>query len=484
MTEQTASTVVTKKKRSLILPIAATIVAVAVAGFVASRAGLDKALVKQQVDDFIARMHEQGKAQGRDLSLTYADLEVTGGLINKHVVMKEPALIIRPLERTPQAAAGRKTVDSLRITTPAIQLYPSVGSMAIKAAEPIDFAGEDEPNKSLLKVTSATPLEVKISSSKQGEVAYSEIAFASPEKMEFVYLRETQAEGKEEATPSLVPVYETMSMTVAAGSGFKSSMAQDGSGLGAASINYRDLLIVPQKTPEANVKFAEITGDWSNALNEKKLNVVHGAFKMGPITSDAADMPYQPVMLEFDGSFEGAMPKSPEAMASIQSPESVMTLKAFALTTKDASLKATANFTANASDMLPVGTANIALTNAPYVMGELRKFGLLNEGNEPLVTALLERMTGTASADLKDVVIPIERARGGAFKIGNATFEDLFALMLKHAMEKRPAGAVSPELPAEEGPQGALEAPLAPQLPPADKPKAAPIEVPDPSVRG
>lgn len=481
MTETTNT--MTKKKRSLVLPIAAAIVAIAVAGFVASRAGLDKALVKQQVDDFIARMHEQGKAQGRDLNLTYADLEVSGGFTNKHVVMKDPVLTVRPLDRVPQTPEDRKTVDSLRITTPAIQLYPGVSSLTIKAAESIDFAGEDEPAKSLLKVTSATPLEVAVSNNTQGEVTYSNIEFNAPEKMEFVYLRETQAEGKEEETPQLVAVYETLTMTVAAGSGFKSSLADDGSGLGKASINYRDLVIVPQKSPEANIKLAEIAGDWSNALNEKKLNVVHGALKMGPITSDAADMPYQPVMLEFDGSFEGAMPKSPESVASIQSQESVMTLKTLSLSTKDASLKASANFTANASDMLPVGTANIALTNTPYVLAELRKYHLLNENNEGLLMAMLERITGTPAAEMKDVVIPIERTRGGAFKIGGATFEELFALMLKQAIDKQPATGSSPDAP-EAGEQGALEAPLVPQLPPADKPKAAPIEVPDPSVRG
>jgi hypothetical protein len=484
MTEPTASTAVTKKKRSLILPIGAAIVAIAVAGFVASRAGLDKALVKQQVDDFIVRMHEQGKAQGRDLNLTYADIEVSGGFTNKHVVMKELVLTVRPLERASQTEADRKTVDSLRITTPAVQLYPGVSSLTIKAVEPIDFAGEDEPNKSLLKVTSATPLEVTVSSDTQGEIKYSNVDFISPEKMEFVYLRETQAEGKEEETPQLVAVYETLTMTASAGSGFKSSVAGDGSGLGKASISYRDLVIVPQKTPEANIKLAEIAGDWSNVLNEKKLNVVHGALKMGPITSDAPDMPYQPVMLEFDGSFEGAMPKSPEAVAGIQSPESVMTLKTLSLSTKDATLKATANFTANASDMLPVGAANIALTNAPYVMAELRKYHLLNENSEGMVLAMLERITGTPSTQMTDIVIPIERTRGGAFKIGSATFEELFALMLKQAMDKQPAEGVSPDAPDEESPQGVLEAPLVPQLPPSDKPKATPIEVPDPSVRG
>jgi len=177
------------------------------------------------------------------------------------------------------------------------------------------------------------------------------------------------------------------------------------------------------------------------------------------------------------------MPKNAAAVASIQSPESLITLKQFSLTTKEASLKASANFTANASDVLPVGTANVALVNVPFVIGELRKYKVVNPANEATVNHLLQLLTGAPVEQLTDVTIPIERARGGSFKIGNTTFEELFAVLLKEALQKRSQGdapaTVSP-VPAE----GVNSRPLVPTLPPADKPKSAPIEIPDQGVRG
>lgn len=469
-----------KKKRSIVLPILGVIVALALVGFFASRAGLDKALVKQKVDGFITQMQDKAREKGRDVSITYRDLEVVGSFAGKHVVMHDPVMTVKPLQGQTQKAA-----DALRITTEKLEIYPETSDLStlrILAPDPVDFAGGEAPDKSLLNISSNVPPSLTVQRSTVGDVAMNVMNYISPSQMKFTYLRETQATGDEEKTPTLVPVYESLSLAVAQGSGFSASMAADGSGIGKASLDVRDLVITPEKSPQQTIKAPAIKGEWSNALNEKKLNVVRAVLNAGPITSDDATMPYQPVTLALDATYEGAMPKSPEAIASIQSPESTFALKALTLSTKDASLNATGNFTASAADMLPVGTANIALSNVPYVLGELRNFGLLNSKNEPLVGALLQRMTGTPVEQLKDVAIPIERIRGGAFKVGNTTFEELFALLLSQAMQIKSGQAPATVIPPVPG--ASAQPPLVPQLPPSDKPKSTPIEVPDPSVRG
>lgn len=480
----------TKKKRSLILPIAAGVVVLAIAGFLASRAGLDKALVKQRVDDFASRLHEQGAAHGRDVTLSYGDLAVAGGVFDKYVIIKDPVLTVKPLGAQPDVNAGGKTVatEALRITTPEVEIYPSPSSLTVKLAKPLNFANETTPDKSLLKVTMAQPLQVAITKHSEGGVDYTDTALSMPSQMDMVYLRETQAEGKEEETPTLVPVYETMKLTMAPGGSTKASLSGDGSGLGKVALDYHTIVITPEKAPEQALTIAEITGGWSNLLNEKNLNLVNATLKFGPVTSASADAPYQPVELNLDASFEGALPKTPEAIANSNAQDSVMMLKTFSLTTKDASLKATANFTAKATDALPVGTANIALTNAPYVRAQLKAFGLLNDDSEKMVGAVLEHITGQPLEQLKDVEIPIERVRDGAFKIGKTTFEDIFAVLLQSAMKNGhgkivPVPAPQPA-PAGSGQQGALEPRHVPQLPSANKPRSTPIEIPDQSVRG
>ena len=98
MTEQTETTapinVLAKKKRKLVLPIAAVIVALSVGGFLASRAGLDKALVKQKLDEAIAQVKEQGRAKGRDITITYGEIDVVGSFASKHVVVHDPVITV------------------------------------------------------------------------------------------------------------------------------------------------------------------------------------------------------------------------------------------------------------------------------------------------------------------------------------------------------------------------------------------------------
>jgi hypothetical protein len=472
------------KKRRLFLPIAGVILAVAIGGFVASRAGLDKALVKQQVDNFIVQMKEQGREQGRDIDLTYADLEVAGSFANKHVVMREPVLIVKPVDRAEPQNGEKNAIDSLRITTPSIELYPGVSSMTIKSVQTIDFAGEDAPGKSLLKVTPNAAHEVVFSSDKVGELPYEKVHYQAPSQIDFTYLKEQQAQGVEDQTPTVVPVYETLLLSMAQGGSLTSSMAKDDSGLGSVQVDFRDLVLTPKAAPDGAVRLAEVTGKWSNMLNEKKLNVVSAVIKAGPVTSDNTSFPYLPVMLDVDAMYEGAMPKNAEAVANIQSPESVMTLKNFSLSSKEAELKAMANFTASATDALPVGTANISLTNVPFVLEQLKKYKIMNSATESMVLAVLSKVTGTPTDQLKDANIPIQRERGGALKVGSATFEELFALVLQQALQQKPSGAAGEITEPSTDESSELDAPLVPSLPPEDKPRLAPIPIPDPSVRG
>jgi hypothetical protein len=136
------------------------------------------------------------------------------------------------------------------------------------------------------------------------------------------------------------------------------------------------------------------------------------------------------------------------------------------------------------------------------VLGELKKYGIINPANEALVNTVLERVTGTPVAHLKDVVVPVERIRGGAFKIGNTTFEELFTIFLGQALQGGNPGAPQApaiiklpadpsQVPAPASAPAALpkdesseNQPHVPQLPPADKPKSQPIELRDLSVRG
>ena len=97
-----------KKKNKFAAPIAIGIVALIVVGVLLSRAGLDKALVKQKLDETIANLKEKGREHGRDIDVTYGELEVAGSFLSRHVVIHDPALHIRPLTPAPKLPSPDK----------------------------------------------------------------------------------------------------------------------------------------------------------------------------------------------------------------------------------------------------------------------------------------------------------------------------------------------------------------------------------------
>lgn len=469
------TTAVMTHKRRLFLPITAGIVVLVAAGVLISRAGLDKALVKQKLDAFIVQAKEEAKNQGRDIDITYGDLKVKGGLSDKHVEVTALVLKIKPLQSAPLTPAQQVRPDAMQITTQSIEIYPEAMDMSalrVELPQPIDFALVDAPEKSLLKILSTTPSSLLISQDQIENRTYNRVVYRMPGSVDFTYLREEQASGVEDATPKLAPVYETLRLVTLQPGTVETRFATDESRLGDVRVDFGQCTLTPQSAPEGSVTIAAIKGEWSNSLSAQKQNVMRASLNFGPLTAPVALLPYAPISLSFDATYEAAMPQTAEAVASIQSQQAVMTLKNFALTTRDAAIRASADFTANATDVLPVGNAAIMLTNVPYILDRLRNNGVIDPLRDELLSASLQQITGEKIAEMKDIEISIARARGGAFTIGKTTFEELVALFLKTAMSHK--DTITPKLPNA----------AAPQLPDADKPKAPAQPIADPSVRG
>ncbi len=441
MTEELAATEneKTSRARKFILPVAVAIVALLVVGYLVSQSGLDKAVLRQRIDAFATSLAEKGKQEGRDIQLTYKDIAIDGSFSSRHAVIIEPQLSVKPLAAEGKAITPK---DNLILRTAQISIFPKAVDMSklnVVIDKPIEFFDGSDDTRKLLTITSATPFEALVNQHKQSGQAYLEITHAVPSDIQMTYLREQQVEGEEEATPTVVPVYETIKLTQASGGHFRSNLAQDGTGLGEVELKLSELALVPEAQPEGAIRIADVSGTWKHALNETGLHVVDAQLHIGDIVAPTEVVPYAPIALTMDASYEGAAPQTAADVASIRAQESSIKLRKFALTTKDASLKATADFVASPTDILPVGMANLSLTNVPFVLGELRKYGFLNRNNEPFVRDVLELATGTPMNELTDASIDINRIRGGSFAIGKTTFEELFAVVLKNAMTRRPA---------------------------------------------
>ncbi len=486
MTETTA------KKRKFLLPAILAVVALLVVGFLASRAGLDKAIVKQRLDEVIATLKERSRASGTDIEITYKDIEVTGNFIDKKVVVHEPMFRMRPLVKSTNPAPNH--MDSIVVTSPELIIIPKsvdLSSATYSLPKAINLADEATPDKSLLKVEPSTPLEVTLSETIKNNVTYMNTSHVPPASLKLTYLKVEQAEGVEDQAPTVNPVYRVLTVNVGAGSKAESSFATDNSGLGTADVNYKQITLVPEEQPEGVITVAGIDSHWSNVLNDKGFNVISAKSTVGPITADASILPHSPVAMDIDFSFEGPMNQA--GVTAAQEPtgearDTLIQLKKLELSFKDAGLSASGNFTATPSDILPVGSAALKVTNLPLILDTLRKNQVVTANNEAWLLPVIEKITGAPVASLTDVDVPITRERGGAFIVGKSTFEELFALMLKSAM----AGSPTPmQLNSDGAPVPKIETPVAPQsrnlvpqLPPANKARLAPIEIPDNSVRG
>lgn len=447
-----SDTTTPRKKRKLLIPVVAIVLLMSVIGFFASRAGLDKALVKQRLDAYVEIIKTQGAESGRDITLTYADLEVVGGLMDKHVVIKNPVLTVKPLEIDPEVNTGRKKPDGFVATTQELAVYPlghDMSSLRLVLGHPLAINAPNEQDKSLLKVTASEPVEVTVGEIIEKNVPYITLAHTAPAKIEMTYLREKKAVGVEDATPEIVPVYEVLQVEFAPGSGFTSHLATDDSGLDKVNVAYKPITIMIKDVPDSTLTIAGIDLRWDSSLDEKKTNNVIAQAKVGPVTGGGADMPYVPLSFDLDATYAGALPKTAEDISSVEARDAHFIIKTFSLKTRDSELNVTGDFKAAAADPLPIGQGRVLLTNAQAVRADLTKYGMLDAKNEPMIMALIEKIAGQPRDAIKDLDITISRTANTSLKIGSATAEELFGLIMKYTLSAaRDAGIpVDPNAP-------------------------------------
>ncbi len=464
-----------RRSRRIILGTLSVLVLLIAGAILASKTGLDRALVRQQLENIAAQIKASGAAQGRDVAFTYGEVEITGSFSDKHAVIHQPVLEVKPLEAEGYVKPEGDAPKTLRITSEIMNVYPEAANlqaMRIELPQPLEFSTIEDPTKKLLTVAPTTPLAVRYANTTRDKAPVAHWQFKLPGETQFTYLREQVAQGEEEQTPTITPVYETMVMNVDSGEG-ELSLQRNHSGLGEGVLDIKNIRLAPESAPkEGLVTIDQIVSQWSNQRNEKNLNVVNSRFLIENINADPALLPYAPISASAEVIYEGAIPSTQEELASMQAKESAFKLKSFSITTKDATFTASADFVASAEDRLPVGMANVSVTNLPFIMGELKKFNLVNEDREQLIAALLQQVTGTPYGEMKDVVVDVQRSRGGSFKIGKSTFEELFATLLQASLGK----GAGPK--AVLAPPGSLES-TTPVIPaPQDRKAQQPIEIP------
>ncbi len=423
-----------EKKLSIkrVFGIAVGVVLVAMAAFMAfQQFTLTDAMVKAKLDAIANEWREEGLKQGRHIAFTYGDVELAGNVLSRYAVVHNVSLLLKQ-ENGKAGTATRP--NSLLLATPRMELSlgaRSGGTLTLRFSQPVTVASEEAPNRMMLQVVGNAPLSMTFDEITRDNLVYTRWQQSLPEEMKITYLKEQHASGMEDETSTIVPVYQTMVLRSGA---VEAAMefAQNGSGAGQMNIAANDISLMPEGLPEGKITVNALRGFWQHLTNAENVPVTEIKFSVDTLNADAALISYAPVQFEFDAYQQGSMLKTTGPAAKPAGYQ----LRNFRLETKDAEVNAKADFIRNAGDTLPVGHASLNIKNAPLVLSELKRFGVLSTEDEPLLAAIMSRVSGTPYAEIKDLDVAINRPQGGAFTIGKATFEELFALVLSNKLQQ------------------------------------------------
>jgi hypothetical protein len=421
MTELTPPPAKKSRIHTIIIAIVLVIAAIAALGYYASKAGLDKALVKQEVDAWIERTKLRAADEGYTLAITYDDVAIKGGLTDGHALISNIKV----------STTSEDAAKNVTFTTAEIRLEPKSANLRdveVILPAPIHVFEEKNTHESASLISDA-PLAFEVERIEENDQFYQRIAHKLPPKITLRFLVGQDAVGEEEKKQDLTPRYDVIEVT-SEDSTLQITTHDKQNDIGNSLIELHKVTIVPIGSEEGTITIGGFKSTWSNALNKKNLNVIDVSVALDDVSANESFMPYAPLNLALQAQFEGAMPTTPEAFAKIQSQQTSFKVKEFAVSTKDATFNLTADFVANQNDILPVGMANVSVGNVPSWRELLKQNAMLNNKNEELLNTLFIRIVGQTLPDAKDISIDIQRAREGAFQIGNITFEELLAIAL------------------------------------------------------
>jgi hypothetical protein len=442
--------------------------------YVASRLGLDKALVTQQLDAWIARAEEKATQEGMQLDIAYDSVSLAGGFTDRHAV-------IRNLRATVSSEGMPGVpVETRTYRTAEVQFFPrsrDLQDFSLRLPAPIDML-ENDAQDPAFSLVSDTPLEFTLERVSRADGLYHQFTHPLPAQVTLRYLAGHDARGEEEETPTLSPRYDAI--TIAQQGGMFRYLAHDeDAALGTTEFQAENIRIVPVGREQETVTIAQLLLNYSNEINAEKKNDIRFDFALKELAASAEYLPHNPFSATLQFMFEGVLPETPEQLAGASDHTSAFKLASFSVHTQTAKIDATADFTTQKDDILPVGTATVTFTDVPAWRKLLADSSLIHPTSEELLNTILLRTVGTRLVDATDVTLNITRVRGGAFEVGDSTFEEVLAIVMGNMKTPLDAPAPAPQADPQAVPQAAAEEKTPPVSPKESAPEAASQPAPE-----
>ncbi len=387
---------VAKERRSYTgLAVASSVILlVAVVGFVASRAGIDRATVEQRVREAEAGLNEMLKPRGYQATLAYDDLALSGGLFSRMVTLKNPVLeFAHPNPLSPY--------NGTKIRLEQLSFVP--GDSSLQTAEITLPSPVEIINPRHTYVISGEPALVIDVAAQEGERSW---------EADFPASFSITRDGK-----------EIRSGTLGEGSG---SHVVQNSTTGALK---KQIML---KDSKLHIDEAELAIDelamYSDITKDEGMLSEEYSLKLDKLTPAGTLTPLGPVSAELKAKLK----------ASEQGKLQMLEVGPLSITGEGYRVEAGSEWKFNASEILPYGNAGLKVTGARRMVDAVGKAKLLGPVElAVLESALLKTSGQDALSDEQEIAIHIERQSGGPFKIGNTTFEELAASVFQELL--RPA---------------------------------------------
>jgi hypothetical protein len=384
-----------------ILPVFLVIALVAVAGyFIAHRGTSDKSLIAQAVQSLTDRY---GKTADGEPVFSYDDIAITHEQGQWQTVLMNPQWIVEMPE-----------MQRIVFKTPLAVLKPtSVLFDTFKAELPQPVTVE-RGGEAWLRVSFPQPLKADWQKVQQNDLTLYQAVVDLPDSAQIERLIKpksfTFTHGGEEVVRILsgarfADFAEVSAMLKQVT--FKADAGGETLSADTLNVEYGWQQRTPQPSP---VKWnLEVTNF---------LNSVEGS------------MPYGALNVKVTGNYHGNLPQSLNSFSWAEDVRS-FDLSALEVQADDFALMAYGQFEKQGNELLPVGQGNVQVTNLPALREALAGYGLvLDAKDEKLADLLLRASVGQSLATAQEVELPVSRTEGGSLHIGQASFEELMAVVL------------------------------------------------------
>lgn len=387
-----------------ILPIILVILVIGLVGFfITVKPGIDDKQIKVTVHEWV---ESYNSLDNRELSLENIEINKSG--VVPYLVLHKPRLFLKQLE-----LAGDEEKADLVITTPKLEIHPQslqMNQFKVVLSESILFRKDAED---IARVSFAQPWEVSVEETVEEEQAIYHFHSTLPNVTTIDSLQDSEA----------------FRLSLTEGSKVTGSRALDPLQRLDALLTLNAMTLESIGQQKGSLSVASIKVDAGLRNMNKDSGAVRANILIDDMFSNEEDMPYGALSLALNADYSGPSLQH-DRVIDWAAETALVDVKQLNLQTEKFVIDSQLKFQTGTGELLPVGAGKLHIQNFAFIREELEKNEIITEDDNVLCNALARKVVGTAFNDIQDLQLSIRRESGQSLRIGQSSFEELFAIFL------------------------------------------------------